>query len=92
MVDFKTSNHVGYKYFMQLAAYRYLIYIKKNINLEGCLILQFDKEEPNFTEYPLTFSNPDEYEFIENCYRAFMGVVYSYYNAKLCQRQFGLMF
>ena len=92
MVDFKTSNHVGYKYFMQLAAYRYLIYIKKNINLEGCLVLQFDKEEPNFREFPLTFSNPDEYEFIENCYRAFMGVVYTYYNAKLCQRQFGLMF
>lgn len=92
MVDFKTSNHVGYKYFMQLAAYRYLIYIKKNISLEGCLILQFDKQEPKFIEYPLTFSNPDEYEFIENCYRAFMGVVYTYYNAKLCQRQFGLMF
>ena len=92
LIDFKTSNHVGYKYFMQLAAYRYLIYTKKNINLEGCLILQFDKEEINFREYSLTFSDPAEYEFIENCYRAFMGLVYTYYNAKLCQRQFGIIF
>lgn len=29
LVDFKTSNHVGYKYFMQLAAYRYLLYTQK---------------------------------------------------------------
>lgn len=92
LIDFKTSNHVGYKYFMQLAAYRYLIYTKKNINLEGCLILQFDKEEVNFREYSLTFSDPADYEFIENCYRAFMGLVYTYYNAKLCQRQFGIIF
>ena len=29
LVDFKTSNHVGYKYFMQIAAYRYLLYTQK---------------------------------------------------------------
>lgn len=92
LIDFKTSNSVGYKYFMQLAAYRYLIYINKGISLEGAVILQFDKQEPNFIEYPLTFSDPNDYEFIENCYRSFMGLVYTYYNAKLCQRQFGLMF
>ena len=92
LVDFKTSNHVGYKYFMQLAAYRYLLYTLRNINIDGCLILQFDKEEPKFIEYPLMFTDPYNYEFIENCYRAFMGLVYTYYNAKLCQRQFGKMF
>lgn len=92
LIDFKTSNVVGYKYFMQLAAYRYLLYHVKNVNIEGAIILQFDKQESNFTEFSLTFSNPDDYEFIENCYRAFMGLVYTYYNAKLCQRQFGLMF
>ena len=92
LVDFKTSNHVGYKYFMQLAAYRYLLYTIKNINIEGCLILQFDKEESNYREYTLMFSNPYEYEFIENCYRAFMGLVYTYYNSKLCQRQFARIF
>jgi hypothetical protein len=92
LVDFKTSNHVGYKYFMQLAAYRYLLWTKKKINLEGCLILQFDKAETRFKEYNLVYSNPTDYEFIENCYRSFMGLVYTYYNAKLCQRQFGYIF
>lgn len=92
LIDFKTSNHVGYKYFMQLAAYRYLLYSLKNINIEGCIILQFDKQEPNYKEYTLQYSNPYDYEFIENCYRAFMGIVYTYYNAKLCQKQFGIIF
>ena len=92
LIDFKTSNHVGYKYFMQLAAYRYLLYTLKNININGCIILQFDKKEPKFREFNLDFTNPYDYEFIENCYRAFMGLVYTYYNVKLCQREFGHMF
>lgn len=92
LIDFKTSNSVGYKYFMQLAAYRYLLYTVKNINVEGCIVLQFDKTEPKFREYSLMFRNNYDYEFIENCYRAFMGLVYTYYNSKLCQRQFGIIF
>lgn len=92
LIDFKTSNHVGYKYFMQLAAYRYLLYTQKNINIEGCIILQFDKAEAKYREFNLNFSDPYDYEFIENCHRSFMGLVYTYYNAKLCQRQFGQLF
>ena len=92
LIDFKTSNHVGYKYFMQLAAYRYLLYTQKNINIEGCIVLQFDKSEPKYREFNLNFSDPYDYEFIENCHRAFMGLVYTYYNTKLCQRQFGQLF
>lgn len=34
LIDFKTSNHVGYKYFMQLAAYRYLLYTQKILILK----------------------------------------------------------
>lgn len=92
LIDFKTSNHVGYKYFMQLAAYRYLLYTQKDINIEGCIVLQFDKTEPKYREFNLNFSDPYDYEFIENCHRSFMGLVYTYYNVKLCQRQFGQLF
>jgi hypothetical protein len=92
LIDFKTSNHVGYKYFMQLAAYRYLLYTQKNINIQGCIILQFSKEEAKYREFNLDFTNPYDYEFIENCHRAFFGLVYTYYNTKLCQRQFGSIF
>ena len=56
------------------------------------MILQFDKNEPKIKEYALKFSDVYDYEFIENCYRSFMGLVYTYYNAKLCQRQFGQIF
>jgi hypothetical protein len=92
LIDFKTSNHVGYKYFMQLAAYRYLLYTQKNINIQGCIILQFSKEEAKYREFNLDFTNPYDYEFMENCHRAFFGLVYTYYNTKLCQRQFGSIF
>ena len=30
LIDFKTSNHVGYKYFLQLAAYRYMLLLSKD--------------------------------------------------------------
>lgn len=92
LIDFKTSNHVGYKYFMQLAAYRYLLYTQKNINIEGCIVLQFDKKEPKYREFTLKFSDPYDYEFIENCHRSFMGLAYTYYNVNLCQRQFAQIF
>ena len=92
LIDHKTSNHVGVKYVMQLAAYRYLLYNQKNINIDGAIILQYDKKEPRFREYSLDFSNPYDYEFIQNCHRAFFGLVYTYYNYKLCQRNFRTMF
>ena len=93
LVDFKTSNNVGYKYFMQLAAYRYLLYTLKGLNINGCIILQLGKgSKPKYNEYLLNFENPYEYEFIENCYRAFMGLVYTFYNIETCKKQFKEIF
>lgn len=80
LVDFKTSNHVSYKYFLQLAAYRYMLYRSKGINIDGCLILQLGKQEIMFKEYVLDFSNTEHYYFIEQCAQAFMSLVYAYYN------------
>ena len=89
MIDFKTSNHVNYKYFMQLAAYRYLIYRLKGISIDGVIILQLGKG-PNagFTEFPLDFNIPDHYNFIENCMNAFVGALYTYHNAEPLKDQF----
>ena len=93
LVDFKTSNHVTYKYFMQLAAYRHLLYVVKKININGCVVLQLGKgRKPKYNEYVLDFNNPYHYEFIENCFRSFMGLVYTYYNVKNCQSQFNDIF
>ena len=79
LVDFKTSNHVGYKYFMQLAAYRYMLYRCKGISISGCIVLQLDKNIPGFQEYLLNFENKDEYDFIESCTRSFFSLVGTYY-------------
>ena len=40
LVDFKTSNHVTYTYFLQLAAYRFMLRIARNINVDGVIVLQ----------------------------------------------------
>lgn len=88
LIDFKTSNHVGYKYFMQLAAYRYMLYHMKNINIDGCLILQLSKTEPEFNEFQLDFRQNKDYQYIEECSRAFFSLVLCYYNAQIVKSGF----
>ena len=94
MIDFKTSNSVGYKYFMQLAAYRYLIYRKKGIVLDGVIVLQLDKapRAPKYYEFGLDFSRADHYAFIENCMNCFAGVLYSYHNIERLKNEFDEVF
>ena len=92
LIDFKTSNHVGYKYFLQLAAYRYMLYINKGISINGCLILQLSKVKPEYNEYLLDFENQEEYQFIEACTRAFFSLVYLYYNIYTVKRGFNKLF
>ena len=80
LIDLKTSNHIDYKYFLQLAAYRYMLYFCKNINIYGCIILQINKNEPMYNEYTLYFDNIDHYNFIEACTNEFFALVYAYYH------------
>lgn len=80
LVDFKTSNHISYKYFLQLAAYRYMIYNSLKINIDGCIILQLDKNTIAYEEYVLDFSLKNHNEFIEQCSITFFSLVYSYFN------------
>ena len=92
LVDFKTSTHIGYKYFMQLAAYRYMLYMSKGIVLDGCLILQLNKKEIGYSEYWLDFSDPIEYNFIEACTNSFFSLVNLYYNIYETKRMFSDIF
>lgn len=93
LIDFKTSKHIGYKYFMQIAAYRYLLYTQKNINIRGCVVLQLGKgARPKYNEFILRFDDPFHYEFIESCLRGFMGIVYTFHNSESCKVQFSDIF
>lgn len=80
LVDFKTSNHVSYRYMLQLAAYRYMLYTEKGINIDGCIVLQLSKDEPLYNEYVLDFSIPEQYAYIESCLTAFLSLTYAFYN------------
>ena len=88
LVDFKTSNYIYEKCFLQLAAYRWLLYQNLNINIDGCIVLQLNKTKVGFNEYVLDFHNPNDYQFIEACHRAFLSLVYAYYNAHYIKEKF----
>lgn len=91
LVDFKTSNHVSYKYFLQLAAYKYMLELQ-GYNIAGCIILQLDKKEIKYTEYPLVFSNKDHFEYIQRSLHTFLSLVYSYYNIYQCETMYNNIF
>ena len=51
IVDYKTSNHVTFRYFLQVAAYRYILKNELGIDVDGCIILQLSKNDISYNEY-----------------------------------------
>lgn len=92
LIDYKTSNNITYKHFIQLSAYRHMLYNDKNINIDGCIILQLNKKEVEYTEYVLEFNNINHYNFIEDCSRCFFSLLYSYYNFNHIKSEFKNIF
>lgn len=88
LIDFKTSNYITYKHFLQLSVYLYL-YSLKNIKIDKLMILQLSKNEIHFNEYIVHLNISDHKVFIDNCINTFFGMVYSYYNNLSIQEQFG---
>lgn len=92
LIDFKTSNHVTYRYFLQLAAYRYMLRVSEGIEINGVIVLQLDKEEPGFNEYLLNFNNPNHLEFMNQCEITFLSLVYGFYNITRVEEMFKEIF
>ena len=92
LVDFKTSNHITFTYFLQLAAYRFMLKILENIDIDGVIVLQLDKDEPGFNEYLLDFTIPDHLTFINNCEETFLSLVYSFYRINKIEDEFNSIF
>lgn len=80
LVDYKTSNHVTVNYTLQLAAYRYLLWELLGISIDGCIILQLSKKDISYNEYVLDFNRDDHFQFIKDCERCFMSMVFAYHN------------
>ena len=79
LLDFKTSNYSSYKYFLQLAAYRYVLRNYYGIEIYGCGVIKLDKKEIRFEEFILDKSMYDYEEFMTLCENTFLSLVYSYY-------------
>lgn len=92
LIDFKTSNRVRYQYFLQLSAYRYMLKVSRNIDIDGVIVLQLNKNIPSFSEYILNFSIPNHLNFINQCEQTFMSLVYAFYNIDKCENQYTNIF
>lgn len=72
LIDFKTSNHMNYKYSLQLAAYRYLLKNTKNIDINKAMILRLDKKNHYYETQEFDLSNKDHLDYINDCEQTFM--------------------
>lgn len=79
LVDFKTSNHPSYRYFLQLSAYEHLLEFNYDMNINGWIILLLNKYRSNlFNE--ILVKRPEHSDFMYKCKNTFMSFVESYYD------------
>lgn len=88
LIDFKTSTHVTYKYFLQLAAYRMMLREFKNINIDFAMILQVAKDKIKYTEYKYDLSIDENKNNMDIYERTFMSLVYAYDHIMYLEEQF----
>lgn len=91
LVDFKTSNHITEKYFMQLAAYMYML-AEKSIHVDGLIVLQLSKIDETFNEYMIDMAIPSHAAFMEQCTRSFLSLVYAYYQVEYTRDLYNKIF
>lgn len=87
LIDFKTSNHVGYKYALQMASYIYMLK-EEGIEVDGCVILQLSKEYIHYTEHILDFNNDETKEYIDLCIYEFLLLAASYHGRYMVEHGF----
>lgn len=92
LLDFKTSNHLSYKYFLQLSSYRYILRNYYGIDIYGCGTVRLSKTSIEFEEEIIDRSNPNYDIYMNNCECTFLSLVYSYYNKIQIQSQYNNIF
>lgn len=91
LVDYKTSNHVTFNYFLQAAAYRYILRTEFGIELDGIIILQLSKNDISYNEFFLDLHIVFNLSYINSCETCFLSLVYSYYNILKVENEFKLI-
>ena len=79
LLDFKTSSQMSFKYYVQLAAYRRMLYDLLGYIVDGVIVLRLDKKTGRYEESVLDFSVYDDLLFIERCDSLFISILYGYY-------------
>lgn len=79
LLDFKTSSQMSFKYYVQLAAYRRMLYDLLGYIVDGVIVLRLDKKTGRYEESVLDFSVYDDLLFIEQCDSLFISILYGYY-------------
>lgn len=75
--DFKTSNHIGYKYWCQLSAYANILN-NMGYDISGVFILQLNKKRPIYKDYVILFDNYDGIMFMNIAFDTFCNALMTY--------------
>ena len=71
IIDFKTSSSIHFEYFIQLAAYAFMLR-QQNIFVNGYMLLHLSRNKNEFKEYVLDYSIPSHLEYAQICENAYM--------------------
>lgn len=80
IVDYKTSSNIGYKYFMQLSAYRYLLE-EIGIHVDKLTVLQLNKYESKYKQYTIDIKENEE--LVDNLFNGFINTLNSFNSIKV---------
>lgn len=92
IIDLKTSNHMTYKYYIQLGAYMYMATNYYNIQVDGVMILWLNKNRPVYRDYVLDSTVPEHKAMIDQSINTFLSLLYAYYNKNLLVDQYNNIF
>lgn len=82
LIDFKTSNHMSFKYCLQLSSYKYMLKECENIDVAGCLVLMLEKKKIHYSEYVLDLAIEEHRNFMQRCMEEFMMLTAAFYGRK----------
>ncbi|MBQ8132760.1 MAG: hypothetical protein IJ193_09745 [Bacilli bacterium] len=92
LIDFKTSNHITFRYFIQLAAYKYLIQYNYNMPIDAACILRMDKENAQYEMAAIDLSNEYDNLFMEHCTYTFFSQLNTYYAIARTKHEFNKLY
>lgn len=78
LIDFKSSNHPSYKYFLQLASYLHMLKKYHSIEVDKCCILMLNKNKVKHEMLTVDLHKEKDFEFMKTCEREFLILVEAY--------------